>query len=99
LDLHEDTEKNVVTASFEFPGFSKDEVQINFQNGKLTVSADSETKKSELVMFRLGSAQKPRLRPGFWGLRLVKMKAQAVAKGLGRPGLGISLGRGLHVPT
>ena len=45
LDLHEDTEKNVVTATFEFPGFSKDEVQINFQNGKLTVSA--ETKKSE----------------------------------------------------
>ena len=45
LDLHEDTEKNVVTATFEFPGFSKDDVQINFQNGKLTVSA--ETKKSE----------------------------------------------------
>ena len=45
LDLHEDTEENVVTATFEFPGFSKDEVQINFQNGKLTVSA--ETKKSE----------------------------------------------------
>ena len=43
--MHEDIEKNVVTATFEFPGFSKDEVQINFQNGKLTVSA--ETKKSE----------------------------------------------------
>ena len=43
--MHEDTEKNVVTATFEFPGFSNDEVQINFQNGKLTVSA--ETKKSE----------------------------------------------------
>ena len=45
LDLHEDTEKNIVTASYEFPGFSKDEVQIDFQDGKLTVSA--ETKKSE----------------------------------------------------
>ena len=45
LDLHEDAEKNVVTATFEFPGFSKDEVQINVQSGKLTVSA--ETKKSE----------------------------------------------------
>ena len=45
MDLHEDTKKNVVTASFEFPGFSKDEVDINFQNGKLTVSAES--KKSE----------------------------------------------------
>ena len=45
LDLYEDIEKNVVTATFEFPGFSKDEVQIDFQNGKLTVSA--ETKKSD----------------------------------------------------
>ena len=45
MDVHEDTEKNVVTATFEFPGFSNDDVQINFQNGKLTVSA--ETKKSE----------------------------------------------------
>ena len=43
--MHEDIEKNIVTATFEFPGFSKDEVQINFQKGKLTVSA--ETKKSE----------------------------------------------------
>ena len=43
--MHEDKEKNVVTVTFEFPGFSKDEVQIDFQNGKLTVSA--ETKKSE----------------------------------------------------
>ena len=47
MDVHEDIEKNVVTATFEFPGFSKDEVQINFQNGKLTVSAES--KKSEDV--------------------------------------------------
>jgi HSP20 family protein len=45
LDLHEDAERNVVTATFELPGFSKDEVQIGVQNGKLTVSA--ETKKSE----------------------------------------------------
>ena len=45
LDLHQDTEKNVITAIFEFPGFSKDELQLDFQNGKLTVSA--ETKQSE----------------------------------------------------
>ena len=45
LDVHEDIEKNTVTATYEIPGFSKDEVQINFQNGKLTVFA--ETKKSE----------------------------------------------------
>jgi len=45
LDLHENTEKNIISATFEFPGFSKDQVELNFQNGKLTVSA--ETKKSE----------------------------------------------------
>ena len=42
--MHEDVQKNVVTAFFELPGFSDDEIQINFQNGKLSVSA--ETKKS-----------------------------------------------------
>lgn len=43
--MHEDKENNVVTATFEFPGFSEDEVQVDFKNGKLSVSA--ETKKSE----------------------------------------------------
>ena len=43
--MHEDIEKNVITATFEFPGFSEDEVQVDFKNGKLSVSA--ETKKSE----------------------------------------------------
>ena len=43
--MHEDKEKNVVTATLELPGFSEDEVQVNFQNGKLSVSA--EKKKSE----------------------------------------------------
>ena len=45
MDLHEDIEKNLVTATFELPGFSEDEVQVDFQNGKLSVSA--ETKKQE----------------------------------------------------
>ena len=42
-----DSEQNVVTATFELPGFkfSKDEVQINVQSRNLTVSA--ETRKSE----------------------------------------------------
>ncbi|PPQ80152.1 hypothetical protein CVT26_011786 [Gymnopilus dilepis] len=44
MDLHEDKEKNIVTASFEFPGVNKDDIQINVQNGRLTVSA--ETKQS-----------------------------------------------------
>jgi len=44
LDLHENTEKNLVTASFEFPGVSKENIQIDVANGKLTVAA--ETKQS-----------------------------------------------------
>jgi HSP20 family protein len=45
MDLHEDVEKNVVTAVFEFPGVSKEDIQIDLHGGKLTVSA--ETKQSE----------------------------------------------------
>jgi HSP20 family protein len=44
MDLHEDKEKNVVTANFEFPGVAKEDIQIDVQGGKLTVSA--ETKQS-----------------------------------------------------
>ena len=46
LDVQEDLEKNVVTATFDFPGFSNDDVQINFQNGKLTVSAETKNPES-----------------------------------------------------
>ncbi|PPQ99387.1 hypothetical protein CVT24_005370 [Panaeolus cyanescens] len=45
MDLHEDSEKNLVTATFEFPGVPKDQIQIDVQNGRLTVS--TETKQSE----------------------------------------------------
>jgi len=44
MDLHEDDEKNLVTATFEFPGVSKNDIQINLYDGRLTVS--SETKQS-----------------------------------------------------
>ena len=47
MDLHEDTEKNVVTASFELPGVEKQDVQINVHNNRLTVAA--ETKQSKDV--------------------------------------------------
>ncbi|KJA21304.1 hypothetical protein HYPSUDRAFT_187536 [Hypholoma sublateritium FD-334 SS-4] len=40
LDLHENAEKNLVTASFEFPGVPKERIEIDVHNGKLTVSAD-----------------------------------------------------------
>ncbi|KAG7089059.1 hypothetical protein E1B28_010769 [Marasmius oreades] len=45
MDLHEDTEKNTVTASFELPGLKKEDVQIDIHDGRLTVSG--ETKISE----------------------------------------------------
>ncbi|KAF4564555.1 hypothetical protein EYR40_010721 [Pleurotus pulmonarius] len=41
MDLHEDAEKNAVTASFEFPGLKKEDVNIDLHNGLLTVSAES----------------------------------------------------------
>jgi HSP20 family protein len=41
MDLHEDNEKNLVTASFEFPGLSKEDIQIEVQHKKLTVSAET----------------------------------------------------------
>lgn len=44
MDLHEDREKNQVTAVFEFPGVAKEDIHIDVQGGKLTVSA--ETKQS-----------------------------------------------------
>ncbi|CAA7260696.1 unnamed protein product [Cyclocybe aegerita] len=44
MDLHEDKEKNVVTATFEFPGVSKENINIDVHNHRLTVSA--ETKQS-----------------------------------------------------
>jgi len=44
MDLHEDSKKNLVTATFEFPGVSKENIHIDFHLGKLTVS--TETKQS-----------------------------------------------------
>ncbi|KDR73292.1 hypothetical protein GALMADRAFT_251898 [Galerina marginata CBS 339.88] len=41
MDLHEDADKNLVTASFDFPGAQKEDVQIDVHNGKLTVSAET----------------------------------------------------------
>ncbi|EAU91899.1 small heat shock protein [Coprinopsis cinerea okayama7 len=41
MDLHEDSEKNLVTASFELPGLKKEDVSIDVHNGRLTVSAET----------------------------------------------------------
>ncbi|RXW23163.1 hypothetical protein EST38_g2706 [Candolleomyces aberdarensis] len=41
MDLHEDAEKNLVTASFELPGLKKEDISIDVHDGRLTVSAES----------------------------------------------------------
>ncbi|KAF9045214.1 small heat shock protein [Panaeolus papilionaceus] len=45
MDLHENSESNTVTATFEFPGVAKEAIEIDVHNGRLTVSA--ETKRSD----------------------------------------------------
>jgi len=48
MDLHEDTEKNLVTATFELPGLTKDQVNIDVHNGNLTITGSvSETSEQE----------------------------------------------------
>ncbi|MCL6358424.1 Hsp20/alpha crystallin family protein, partial [Pectobacterium parmentieri] len=43
MDLHEDSKNNVVTATFELPGLKKDDVNIDVNDGRLTVSAEAKT--------------------------------------------------------
>jgi HSP20 family protein len=40
MNLHEDAEGNLVTATFELPGLSKDKVNIDVHNGHLTISGE-----------------------------------------------------------
>ncbi|KAL0959337.1 hypothetical protein HGRIS_014598 [Hohenbuehelia grisea] len=50
MDLHENAETNTVTATFELPGFKKEDVHIDVHNGRLTINAESQTsseKKAE----------------------------------------------------
>ena len=43
MDLHEDNEKNLVTATFELPGLAKENIQIDVKDAVLTISAESTT--------------------------------------------------------
>ncbi|KXN92576.1 Heat shock protein 16 [Leucoagaricus sp. SymC.cos] len=43
MDLHEDSEKNLVSATFELPGLKKDDVQIEVRDGLLTISAEAKS--------------------------------------------------------
>ena len=40
MDLHEDTETNMITATFELPGLTKEAVNIDVQNNRLTISGE-----------------------------------------------------------
>ncbi|KAG7444777.1 HSP20-like chaperone [Guyanagaster necrorhizus] len=40
MDLHEDSAKNTVTASFELPGLKKEDVDIDVHDGRLTISGE-----------------------------------------------------------
>ncbi|CCM00982.1 uncharacterized protein FIBRA_03030 [Fibroporia radiculosa] len=41
MDIHEDIQANTVTAIFELPGINKENVQIDVNNGVLTVTGES----------------------------------------------------------
>ena len=41
MDLHEDSDKNVVSVTVELPGVKKEEVQLEVRDGQLTVSAET----------------------------------------------------------
>jgi HSP20 family protein len=41
MDLRENSHTNSVIATFELPGLKKEDVQIDVQNGRLTVSGES----------------------------------------------------------
>ncbi|KAM6497292.1 HSP20-like chaperone [Amanita muscaria] len=40
MDLHENTEANTVTATFELPGLTKENLDISVHDGQLTISGE-----------------------------------------------------------
>jgi len=41
MDIHEDTTKNIVSATFELPGLKKEDVNIDVHDNLLTISGES----------------------------------------------------------
>ena len=41
MDQHEDTERNIVTVLIELPGVKKEDVDVQVENGRLTVTAEN----------------------------------------------------------
>ena len=42
MDLHENADSNTVTATFELPGLSKENIQIDIHNDRLNISGESQ---------------------------------------------------------
>ncbi|EJD52293.1 HSP20-like chaperone [Auricularia subglabra TFB-10046 SS5] len=47
MNLHEDKENNLVTATFELPGLKKEDITIDVHNGRLTVSGEVKSATEE----------------------------------------------------
>ncbi|PPQ82601.1 hypothetical protein CVT25_007115 [Psilocybe cyanescens] len=47
MDLHEDSKKNLVTATFELPGLKKEDVDIQVNNNRLTISGESKLSREK----------------------------------------------------
>ena len=47
MDLHEDHDNNSVTATFDLPGMSKDAVNIDVHNGRLTISGENQASQDK----------------------------------------------------
>lgn len=41
MDLYENTDKNLLTATFELPGLTKENVQIDVESGSLSISGEN----------------------------------------------------------
>lgn len=54
MDLYEDSEKNLMSATFEVPGISRDDIQLEVRDSLLTVSGETtsstEHEKSAYVL-------------------------------------------------
>ena len=48
MDLHEDAESNTVTATFDLPGLSKEAVNIDIHNSRLTISGENQSSQERM---------------------------------------------------
>ncbi|TFY77067.1 hypothetical protein EWM64_g6943 [Hericium alpestre] len=80
MDVHENTEKNFVTATFEFPGLKKEDVSIDVNNNILTVSGetkqDKEKKEEDYVIKERRVGKFTRSVPLPQGIKPDEIKAQ-----------------------